>query len=205
MLGRDYTGGFCRHNSTGPSKQKKLRARAEFYFCGLSIRAGAERPMGRRTIMIDAPQIVSSAARQVACIHLTVPREQIRDVMGPGIKEVMATIAAQRLKPAGPWFTHHLKMDPKMFDFRICVPVPTPVQPAGRVKPGELAARSKVARTIYRGPYEGLAGAWGEFEKWIAANGHKSAADLWEIYAVGPESGSDASKWHTELNRPLMD
>ena len=41
--------------------------------------------------------------------------------------------------------------------------------------------------------------------RWIEAEGHIPREDLWEIYAVGPESGQDASAWRTELNCPLVD
>lgn len=53
--------------------------------------------------------------------------------------------------------------------------------------------------------YEGLPGAWAEFEAWIAASGHKTASDLWEVHTVGPESSSNPDDWRTELNRPLRD
>ncbi len=82
--------------------------------------------------------------------------------MGPGIGELMSTLAAQGIAPVGPWFTYHLKMDPDIFDFEISVPVSQPVTAAGRIKPSQLRA-AKVARTIYQGPYEGLGEAWGEF------------------------------------------
>lgn len=154
--------------------------------------------------MIDTPQITRSDAQQVARIHLTIPREQIRDVMGPGIGEVMAAVAAQGVGPAGPWFAHHLKMDPATFDFEICVPVTAPVAATGRVQPGEIRAVEKLVRTVYHGPYEGLGQAWVEFETWIKANGHASAPDLWECYVAGPESGDDPAQWRTELNRPLL-
>lgn len=62
----------------------------------------------------------------------------------------------------------------------------------------------RVARTIYRGPYEGLGSAWSEFDAWIAAHGHTPAADLWECYAAGPESSPDPASWRTELDRPLI-
>jgi effector-binding domain-containing protein len=153
--------------------------------------------------MLDTPQITTSAPQLMAFIHLTIPRDQIQDVMGPGLMEVHQAISAQEIGPAGPWFTHHLKMDPAIFDFEICVPVNKPIKSAGRVQPGEFPAR-RVARTVYHGPYEGLGSAWGEFEAWITANGHKPAADLWEVYLAGPEVGPDASKWRTELNRPLV-
>lgn len=152
--------------------------------------------------MLDAPEVTHSPAQLTAVIHVTIPRHQIREVMGPGISELMSTVAAQGITPAGPWFTHHLRMDPNVFDFEICVPVATPVAAAGRVRPGELLA-AKVVRTVYRGPYEGLGSAWGEFDAWIEANGHKTRADLWERYVAGPESNPDPSTWRTELNRPL--
>ena len=153
--------------------------------------------------MIDAPQIVQTAAQPVALIHLTIPKADVQKMMGPGISEVLSTIAAQGIAATGPWLTHHLRMDPQTWNFEISVPVASPVNPAGRVKPGTLRA-ARVARTNSHGPYEGLGDAWGELMQWIAANGHTPAADLWECYAAGPESGPDPAKWRTELNRPLL-
>src|SRR5262249_27559914 len=117
----------------------------------------------RRLLMLDMPQITETAAQLTAVIHLTIPRAEIRNVMGTGIGELMAAIAAQGIAPAGPWFTHHLRMDTGIFDFEIGVPVTMPVAPAGRVKPGQLPA-ARVARTVYQGDYEGLGAAWGEFD-----------------------------------------
>ncbi len=154
--------------------------------------------------MLETPQITQSTVQLTAVIRLTIARDEIRNVMGPGLREIFTALAEQEIEPAGPWFTHHLKMDPEVFDFEICVPVAMPVAPVGRVEPGELPAR-RVARAVYVGPYEGLADAWGEFETWIKANGHKSGPNLWEIYVAGPESSPDPAEWRTELNRPLAD
>ena len=153
--------------------------------------------------MIETPTIVQAAAQPVASIYLNVPVSEVRNVMGPGIHEVMSTLAAQGIKPAGAWLTYHHKAPREMFDFEICVPVTTAVKPAGRVKPAQLRA-VRVAKTVYTGGYEVLGDAWGEFMGWIAANGHKAAEDLWEVYLAGPETGQDPSKWRTELNRPLV-
>jgi effector-binding domain-containing protein len=154
--------------------------------------------------MIDKPQITRITAQLTARIHLTVPRAEMRDVMGPGLGEVRAAVAAQGIAAVGPWFTHHLRTDPDVFDFEICVPVTGPVVATGRVKPGEWPAMT-VARTVYHGGYEGLGDAWGEFMAWIEAEGHRPGPDLWERYAAGPEAGPDPATWRTELNRPLLD
>ncbi len=154
--------------------------------------------------MLEAPQIVRSAAQPAAVLHVTVPRDRIQEVMGPGLGEVKAALARQGIEPAGPWFTHHLRLSPETFDFEIGIPVTAPVAPAGRVLPGELPAAT-VARAVYHGEFEGLPGAWGEFEGWIRARGHTPRPDLWERYLVGPESTSDPAGWRTELNRPLAE
>ncbi len=153
--------------------------------------------------MIDTPRIAQTADQLTAVIRLTIPREEMRTVMGPGITELMAAVAAQGITPAGPWFTHHLRMDPATFDFEIGVPVPSAVVAVGRVEPCRLPA-SRVARTVMHGGYEELGAAWGELDAWIKVNGHTPAPDLWECYAVGPESGPDPANWRTELNRPLI-
>jgi effector-binding domain-containing protein len=154
--------------------------------------------------MLDTPQITETDVQQTAVIHLTVPRAEIRNVMGPGLQELMTTVNAQGIAPTGAWFTHHLQRPGEMFDFEIGVPAATPVAATGRVRPGRLPA-ARVARAVYRGSYEGLGSAWGEFDKWLKSNGHKPAPDLWEVYAAGPESNPDPSNWRTELNRPLVD
>jgi len=54
---------------------------------------------------LDKPAITTAKDGHFAKLHLTVPRSEIQKVMGPGQEEVNAAIAAQGIKPAGPWFT----------------------------------------------------------------------------------------------------
>lgn len=153
--------------------------------------------------MIDPPRIVQTARVQTAVIHVTVPRSEIRRVMGPGHAELMATLGRQGITPAGRWFTHHLKLDPAVFDFEIGVPVERPVEAIGRVAPGELPATT-VARTVYRGGYEGLSSAWQDLGAWITAQGLRPAPSLWEVYVTDPEATPEPASWRTELSRPLL-
>ena len=152
--------------------------------------------------MLDKPHIAQTVAQRTAFIRLTVPREEMQNVTGPGYQELMAAVAAQGIAPAGPWFAHHLRMDPDTFDIELGVPVTAAIAAAGRVQAGQLPAAT-VARTVYHGAYEGLGAAWGEFDAWITAQGHTPGPDLWECYIAGPESSPDAAAWRTELNRPL--
>ena len=153
--------------------------------------------------MLSTPEILDLATQPTAVIHLTIRREECPQAMRPAITELMAVLAAQGIAPAGPLFSHHLSMPSEIFDFEVGVPVNVAVTASGRVVPSQLPA-SRVARSVYQGPYEGLGAAWGEFGNWISGNGHTPAPSLWECYLEGPESGNDATQWRTQLNRPLL-
>ncbi len=158
----------------------------------------------RGRLMIETPRIVETEAQMAAVIHLTIPREEPQDVMGPALQEVIDVVTAQGITPAGPWFTHHLRLVPEVFDFELGVPVSTPVIAEGRVKPGSLPA-GRVARTVYHGDYEGLGAAWAEFDAWIVAQGYTPGSDVWERYLTGPDTSPEPGDWRTELNRPLVE
>ncbi len=153
--------------------------------------------------MIEPPEIVRTKPQLTATIHLTIPKNQICEVMLPGLTELMDTLAAQGIEPAGPWFDHHFKMAEDSWDFEICVPVSVPVKAAGRVRPGEWPAM-KAARTVHHGDYEGLFEAWDEFLGWLDQHGHSPAADQYQRYVVGPESSPDPAQWRTELFKPII-
>lgn len=151
--------------------------------------------------MIDTPQVLESAAQHTAVIRFTIPKAQIREVMGPAMQEVIATVKQQGIGPAGPLFSRHFRIHPEVWDFEVGVPVHTPVTPAGRVIAAELPAR-RIASTTYHGGYEGLGAAWGEFDRTLAAAGHTASPELWECYLSGPET--PPAETRIELNRPLI-
>jgi effector-binding domain-containing protein len=153
--------------------------------------------------VLETPTITDSAAQHAAVIHFTIPRAEIRHVMGPAFQELAAAVTAEGTVPAGPPFSHHFRQDPEVFDFAVGLPVAAPVRARGRVRRGELPA-TRVARAVYRGGYEGLAAAWAEFGAWLAAHGYQAGPELWECYVTGPEASADPAQWRTELNRPLI-
>ena len=154
--------------------------------------------------MIDTPQLIQTEEQLAAVIHLTVPRPEISNVMGPAIAEIMSIITAQGATITGPFFSYHQKRPTDIFDFEVGFPVSRPITTAGRVKMSKLPAVT-VVRTIYQGGYEGLGAAWGEFCQWIEAEGLNVQESLWECYLTDPESNPDTDTWRTELNRPLTE
>ena len=114
--------------------------------------------------MIDTPQIVQTETLIMAKLYAKVPTSQIQTEMGKLVQEVIGEVQKQGVAITGPWFMHHFQRPVDFFDFEVCMPVATRIQPTGRVLPGEWPAM-KVIRTFYRGNYSGLPAAWGEFMK----------------------------------------
>jgi hypothetical protein len=54
--------------------------------------------------MIDSPEIIQRAAQLAAVIRLTIPRREIRKVMGPAMLEAKAAAESQGIA-AGPVFS----------------------------------------------------------------------------------------------------
>jgi effector-binding domain-containing protein len=153
--------------------------------------------------VIESLRVIKTTPQLTAFIPIRVPREDIGKVMGPGLAELHAAVAAQHIAVVGPWFTHHVRDPGEVFDFEICLPVASTFAPANRVQAGQWPVMN-VAQTTYHGGYEGLGSAWGEFIGVIKAAGHKTADGLYETYAVGPESSNDPSAWRTVLSKKLL-
>ncbi|HRH38621.1 MAG TPA: GyrI-like domain-containing protein, partial [Flavobacteriales bacterium] len=73
------------------------------------------------------------------------------------------------------------------------------IAPGGRVMNSKLPA-VKVARAVYEGPYEGLALAWGELQKWVREKKLAETGRFWERYLTNPAEVKDPKKYRTELN-----
>lgn len=154
------------------------------------------------TAMIQTPQITTTPAQHTATIPMKIPRDQMMHLFGPAVEELVKELTAQGLAPQGSAFAHHFKMTPGIFDFEVGFVTEKPVQPAGRVQPGQWPEQ-KVASTSYHGPYEGLPDAWGEFTAWMESRGLAQAEDLWEHYVAGPHTSPDPAHWRTDFYRPL--
>lgn len=152
--------------------------------------------------MLKNQGTANTVAQATAVIRFTIPREEIQEVMGPAIGEVIAAVMAQQAGPLGPVFSYHYRLDPKVFDFEVGVPVKPGFKPTGRVISGTLPA-GKVAIATHQGGYEGLGDAWSEFNDWVIEQELAPLESLWECYAKGPESGPDPLLWETMLFRPL--
>ena len=151
--------------------------------------------------MITKPELVTTSEVLSAAIHLTIPARDMPKYMDPAIQDIMKTLADQGMKPSGPMFSYHYRRPSDTFDFEVGFEVAKAINPpsGGRVMNSKLPA-VQVARAVYTGPYEGLAQAWGELQKWVREQKHPETGRFWERYLTNPAEVTDPKKYRTELN-----
>ena len=149
--------------------------------------------------MITKPELINTSEVLSAAIHLTIPGRDMPKYMDPAIQDIIKTLADQGMQPTGPMFSYHYRRPSDTFDFEIGFEVAKPINPVGRVMNSKLPA-VKVARAVYEGPYEGLAQAWGELQKWVREMKLAETGRFWERYLTNPEEVKDPKNYRTELN-----
>lgn len=152
--------------------------------------------------MIDTPEFKETDPVKVATIALQIPKEEMHEHFPPAVHEILEATKAQDIDVVGPVVAHHFSVQRDIFDFEICVPVARPVEATGRVQPSTLPA-TKVVRTFYHGPYDGLPDAWAQFQEWLDEQDLSLGPDAYERYVDGPHNESDPEDWRTELARAL--
>ena len=149
--------------------------------------------------MITPPEVITTQEVITAAIALVIPGRDMPKYMDPAIQEIIKTITDQGVSIAGPMFSYHHRRPSDTFDFEIGFPVSKAIKPEGRVINSKLPS-VKVVRSVYQGPYEGLAQAWPALQKWVRENGHGETGKFWERYLNNPDEVQSPSEYRTELN-----
>ena len=152
--------------------------------------------------MIEPIQIVTTKKQAAVVLPVTTTFAELPKVMGPAVRELLEVVEQQQLQPTSSWWNHYTQMG-ATWVFDVGMTTTKKVTPTGRVKAGVLPAAT-VARTLYTGPYERLHEARAAFDAAIAAAGHETAAEIWEVYLKGPDANDDSAQFQTDLNRVVL-
>ena len=151
------------------------------------------------TTMITTPAVITTQEIITAVIHLVIPGRDMPKYMDPAIQEIIKVLADQGISSAGPMFSYHHRRPSDTFDFEIGFPVSKAIKSEGRVVNGALPMEN-VVRSVYQGPYEGLAQAWGELQSWVREQKLPESGRFWECYLTNPDEVKDPQEYRTELN-----
>ena len=161
-------------------------------------RHGAEPATGERDVAIR-----ELAPQATAQVDVTTARSGIGEAFGPALDRLMSALSERGVAPAGPPFARYLDVsDPQAWQVAVGVPVPSPVDPADDVHPGELPG-GRAAVMVHRGSYAGLTDAWTAMEEWARHEGVRATGAPWESYPVAMGDVPDEADMRTEIVWPM--
>jgi AraC family transcriptional regulator len=138
---------------------------------------------------------------ETASVRQEVRQEEISTALGQMFQAVRQVLTNQRIEMDGSLFARYHEFG-EVVDLEAGVPVKTPIQTEGQVRPGTLPS-GPAAIAVHAGPYETLPQTYEAIQAWLASAGRSASGAPWEIYLTDPSLEPDPSKWLTEVIFPL--
>jgi effector-binding domain-containing protein len=168
-----------------------------------------ERPASATEFEIDEIEAQPSAAVRLT---LQMPDFDLGPVFARWLPAVAGRIAEVGGQIGGPAFGRYHQFGPDVVDVEIGFVTATAGEgleplaglPEGRIGRSELPG-GWVARTVHRGPYDGLPPVYDALHDWIHEQpGFDDGPGPWEEYLDAPEPGADMANVRTAVVWPLV-
>jgi AraC family transcriptional regulator len=170
--------------------------------------------LGLFHITLDPPRRISMPTLSIEKRHLDAmpilftrlraAQHELSKAIGEGAGKTFPY--AQRIGAAiaGHPFTRYLSTGPGLYSIEVGVPLAAPAPGEGDVEAGFLPT-GPVAVAVHAGPYEQLSETYAALERWIEANGFRTAGPPWERYITDPGEHPDPANWRTEVYWPIAE
>ena len=140
--------------------------------------------------------------RTLMGVRETPRMDELTEFMGRAFGTAATEIGKQGAHPAGPPIAMYHSAPTEIVDVTAGCPVAQPVTPTPGVVIETLPGGPAI-EAIHTGPYDTLTETYAELTVWVAEQKLNLAPEMWEEYAVGPDTEPDPAKWQTRIVFPL--
>jgi AraC family transcriptional regulator len=137
---------------------------------------------------------------------LLIERRVARSELQPMLAECFGKLYAHGHKaglPIAGWpIARYLSVGPGLWTVQAAMPLAASVPGEGEMEARALPG-GPVAMAVHAGSYDELGETYAAMEKWIEANGFKTAGAPWESYVTDPGQLPNPADWRTEIFWPL--
>jgi AraC family transcriptional regulator len=144
------------------------------------------------------------AAQPVLFVRTKSARHELAAAIGAGVGKSYMQAQQAGLAMAGPPFTRYPSMTAGLLTIEAGVPLAAPAPGAGDVEAGQLPG-GPVVVAMHAGPYEQLSETYAAVQRWIEAQGLRSAGAPWESYVTDPADHPNQADWRTTVYWPIAE
>jgi effector-binding domain-containing protein len=131
--------------------------------------------------------------------------DEIRASIESAFAELTEAIARGGVRTSGPPRARYHYRDGAQLGFDLGFPIIVNDEAAARragLKTGQTLSGEALMR-VHKGPYEGLAGAYGTLREELKAKGLEGKGDTWEVYLNDPDN-TPAANLLTQIYWPIV-
>ena len=135
----------------------------------------------------------------------TVDGADLRDWWSASYRELMNTLRANDIRPAGPvgGLYDNALFEEERGRSTLYVPVPAPIHPTGRAHPFTIPA-AELAVTVHTGSHADIDRTYGALGTYVTEHALAVTGPVREHYVVYREDTADEASWRTELAWPVF-
>jgi effector-binding domain-containing protein len=134
-----------------------------------------------------ACELIEREAEPVLSVRTRAAVDQLPQVMGRIYGEIMTLLDKRRGYPSGPPFAAYYNMDMQDLDLEIGIPVASPQEGVGDIRPGRIPA-GRFASCMYIGPYDRISAGYETLTAWMEDQGLEPGGIAYELYLNDPAS-----------------
>ncbi len=134
----------------------------------------------------------------IVSIRQKIPSDQLPQVIGKSMMQVMNFLENRRMRPSGPPVTLFHDTNDSFIDFEVGIPVNKQVESHDQIKMSTIPS-GKAVYALYKGSLENIAPVYAEMIKWANERQIKTTKLWWERYLTDPRKEPDQSNWKTEI------
>ena len=151
-----------------------------------------------------AIEVLAAPTQLIVSERLTIVPDDFGAAVGRALAATRALIARHDAQPSGPPLAlyHTEFVADEAIAVEIGWPVAAPLPAEGAIGLGTIGGVT-VARTLHRGPYEQIGGAFAALAGWIQRHGHETAGAPWETYLAEPGDSADPAQPLTAVSWPI--
>jgi effector-binding domain-containing protein len=153
---------------------------------------------------LRACKLETLTAQPTASIRLEIDATQVSAMLAALFPEIGRVVSEQKIEMTGPPYSRYHVIDTARgkIDFEAGIPVKTPIEARGRVKPSELPA-GRTGTTWHVGSYHQLQEGYDRLAAWTKSEKLVARGGFWEIYWTDPGLEPDPSTWRTQILWPV--
>lgn len=155
--------------------------------------------------MSDAgAELVELEPQEAIAVRGEVPMAELPAFFGRAFADAARAAQASGVQIVGPPFGFYPGMPSDTVVVEAGFPVSGPARADGEAHPFTLPG-GRAARVVHVGPYDTMERTYAQLQSWMAAEGLRPAAGMWESYLSDPETEPDPATWRTLIVWPLAD